>query len=178
MARGNFGERLKRERELREVPPEEVATATRIAPRYLQALENEDWEKLPGGVFNRGFVRSIARYLGLDEESLLAEYDLAHGAHAQLVEQNKLHKAEERIPQTPLWVPIALVLGVLVVLAGLLVGGVYGWRKYKRRHSSIPTALEFTTRDRPTAVLLHLHREATLPASASSASGTMTLRRT
>ena len=69
MARGNFGERLKRERELREVTLQEITSSTRIGPRFLEALENEDWEKLPGGVFNRGFVRSIARYLGLDEEA-------------------------------------------------------------------------------------------------------------
>ena len=72
MARGNFGERLKRERELREVTLEEITSATRIGPRFLEALENEEWEKLPGGVFNRGFVRSIARYLGLDEEAIAA----------------------------------------------------------------------------------------------------------
>ena len=64
MAKGTFGERLKRERELREVTLEEITSATRIGPRFLNALENEDWEKLPGGVFNRGFVRAIARYLG------------------------------------------------------------------------------------------------------------------
>src|SRR5258708_31669259 len=79
MATGNFGERLKRERELREVSPNEVVVATRISLRFLEALENEDWDKLPGGIFNRGFVRAIARYLGLDEEDLLAESDLAHG---------------------------------------------------------------------------------------------------
>jgi hypothetical protein len=79
MASGTFGERLKREREMREVTLKEVTTATRIGPRFLEALENEEWDKLPGGVFNRGFVRAIARFLGLDEENLLAEYDLAHG---------------------------------------------------------------------------------------------------
>jgi cytoskeletal protein RodZ len=134
MARGTFGERLKRERELREVPMEEITLATRIGPRFLEALENEDWEKLPGGVFNRGFVRSIARYLGLDEEAFLAEYDLAHNAHAQLLEQKHMQKVEEYIPQTPLWVHIAFVLGTLVVLAGLIAGGIYGWRRYVRRH--------------------------------------------
>lgn len=136
MARGTFGERLKRERELREVPVEELTQATRIGPRFLQALENEDWDKLPGGVFNRGFVRSIARYLGLDEEAFLAEYDLAHNAHAQLLEQKQAHKVEERIPQTPVWVPVAFGLGVLVLLAGLIAGSIYGWRRYVRRHSS------------------------------------------
>ena len=136
MARGTFGERLKRERELREVPMEEITVATRIGPRFLEALENEDWDKLPGGVFNRGFVRSIARYLGLDEEAFLAEYDLAHSAHAHLLEQKHAQKAEERIPPTPLWVPVAFALGVLVLLAGLVVGGIYGWRRYVRRHSA------------------------------------------
>src|SRR5258708_13309754 len=79
MAKGNFGERLKHERELREVSPNEIVVATRISLRFLEALENEDWDKLPGGVFNRGFLRAIARFLGLDEEKLLAEYDLAPG---------------------------------------------------------------------------------------------------
>ena len=98
MARGNFGERLKRERELREVTLEEITAHTRIGPRFLEALENEDWEKLPGGVFNRGFVRSVARYLGLDEESLLGEYDLAHGAPPILpTNENQEH----RIPSPP-----------------------------------------------------------------------------
>ena len=71
-----FGEHLKREREMRGVSLEEISVATRIAPRFLEALENEQWEQLPGGVFNRGFIRSVARYLGLDEDSLVAEYAL------------------------------------------------------------------------------------------------------
>ena len=71
-----FGEQLKREREMRGVSLEEISAATRIAPRFLEALENEQWDKLPGGAFNRGFIRSVARFLGLDEESLVAEYAL------------------------------------------------------------------------------------------------------
>ena len=71
-----FGEHLKREREMRGVSLEEISAATRIAPRFLAALEREQWELLPGGVFNRGFIRSVARYLGLDEDSLVAEYAL------------------------------------------------------------------------------------------------------
>src|ERR1700734_633093 len=71
-----FGEHLKREREMRGVSLEEISTATRIATRFLVALENEQWEQLPGGVFNRGFIRAIARFLGLDEDSLVSEYAL------------------------------------------------------------------------------------------------------
>jgi len=77
MAKGTFGEHLKREREMRGVSLEEIAAATRISTRFLEALENEQWERLPGGVFNRGFVRAVARFLGLNEESLVAEYVLS-----------------------------------------------------------------------------------------------------
>jgi cytoskeletal protein RodZ len=126
MASGTFGERLKRERELREVSLKEVTAGTRIGPRFLEALENEEWEKLPGGVFNRGFVRAIARYLGLDEENLLAEYDMARGEQSLPVPQ----PYENKIPRPPIWFPILAVLAFLVMLAGLIAGGIYGWRRY------------------------------------------------
>ena len=127
MAKGTFGERLKRERELREVSLEEVSTATRISTRFLQALENEDWSRLPGGVFGRGFVRTVARYLGLSEESLLAEYDLARGENTSPATP----KPEERIPSPPKWIPVAILLGLLLLLVGLVAGGIYGLRKLR-----------------------------------------------
>ena len=133
MARGSFGERLKRERELREVTLEEITSATRIGPRFLEALENEEWEKLPGGVFNRGFVRSVARYLGLDEEVLLGEYDLAHGAQLQSVAERQGSKS---IPAVPRWFPLVILLGILVVLAGLIAGSIYAWRQYSANRAT------------------------------------------
>jgi cytoskeletal protein RodZ len=136
MARGNFGERLKRERELREVAPNEIVVATRISLRFLEALENEDWGKLPGGIFNRGFVRAIARYLGLDEENLLAEYDLAHGDESA----GALPPPENRIPSPPKWMAAAFALGALLLIAGLLAAGVYGWRSYSAHRRVQPSS--------------------------------------
>src|ERR1700739_1633427 len=132
MAKGTFGERLKRERELREVTLEEITVATRIGPRFLEALENEDWEKLPGGVFNRGFVRSVARYLGLDEESLLGEYDLAHGAPVVATAERQ----EERIPSPPKWIPVAMAAGAVVLAILLLTGCFYAWKHYAARRAA------------------------------------------
>jgi cytoskeleton protein RodZ len=126
MAKGTFGERLKRERELREVTVHEIASATRIAAKFLEALENEQWEKLPGGVFGRGFVRSIARYLGLSEENLLSEYDLARGESTAPAPQ----KPEERIPSTPKWIPALAVVVLIGMLVGIIIGGRYAWRWY------------------------------------------------
>ena len=125
MAKGTFGERLKRERELREVTIKEIASATRIAAKFLQALENEEWEKLPGGVFGRGFVRSVARYLGLSEENLLSDYDQARGEAS-----TPAQKPEERIPSPPKWIPAIAVVLLVAVVVGLAFGGRYAWRWY------------------------------------------------
>ena len=126
MAKGSFGELLKRERELREVSLNELTVKTRVPVRFLEALESEDWKKLPGGVFNRGFVRVIARYLGLSEEHFLSEYDLAHGQHAVIAPPT----SPNPIPSPPKWVVAAGLLFILLVIAGLITGSVYGWRRY------------------------------------------------
>jgi cytoskeleton protein RodZ len=133
MARGNFGERLKRERELREVSLKEVTVATRISSRYLEALENEDWGRLPGGAFNRGFVRAIARYLGLDEEDLLAEYDLAVAERSAGVPP----LSREHAAPFSRWLMVGAALAIALVVAGLVAAGIWGWRRYTaRRHTS------------------------------------------
>jgi len=142
MAKGMFGEHLKRERELREVSVEEICSATRISPKFLEALENEQWEKLPGGVFGHGFVRTIARYLGLSEENLLSEYDLARGEAIP----PSAEKPKERIPSASKWIPAVALLALLAVLAGLILGGRYAWRMYaahraKKKTSAVVTAL-------------------------------------
>jgi len=132
MARGNFGERLRREREMREVSLDEITSATRIGTRFLEALENEAWDRLPGGVFNRGFVRAVARYLGLDEEKLLAEYDLAHGQQAaQEAPPPAIHRASELTTRV---VPAVVVLLVLAVFA---VGGYVGWHRLHALHPAV-----------------------------------------
>ncbi|HEX4378533.1 MAG TPA: RodZ domain-containing protein [Candidatus Acidoferrum sp.] len=137
MNKGSFGELLKRERELREVTLNEVTVATRIPPRFLEAFEREDWEKLPGGVFNRGFVRAIARYLGLDEESLLSEYDLAYGEQRATLPA----VADNPIPAPPKWVVAAAFITILVLAVAAVWGSVHGWRRYVERRAAKRAAL-------------------------------------
>src|SRR5580704_14446572 len=136
MARGNFGERLKREREMREVSMDELTKATRISKRFVEALENEDWDKLPGGMFGHGFIRTIARYLGLDEEGLLGEYDLARADKAVPAPL----KNEERIPSPPKWLPVVAAIVILLLAAGLFYGGRYGWRRYAAHRAAKQSA--------------------------------------
>ncbi len=101
----------------------------------MVALENEQWDKLPGGVFNRGFVRAVAHHLGLDEESLLAEYSLATGDRggpsASMVRPSPMPESRG------LWLTWILIF---IVAGGLALGGIYGWRKYAAHKRKIQPA--------------------------------------
>ncbi|MGH9869306.1 MAG: helix-turn-helix domain-containing protein [Candidatus Polarisedimenticolia bacterium] len=70
----SFGEELKRERELRDISLKEISEATKISIRFLEALEQDNYDVLPGGVFNRGFIRAYARFIGVDGEEMVNAY--------------------------------------------------------------------------------------------------------
>ena len=55
---------------------EEIASGTKISLRFLRAIEAEEFDQLPGGIFNTSYLRQYAAAIGYDEESLLAHYDL------------------------------------------------------------------------------------------------------
>jgi cytoskeleton protein RodZ len=69
-----IGTILREARNRREIELAEVEAATRIRLRYLRAIENEEWDVLPGGVYTRGFVRTYAAFLGLDGERLTEDF--------------------------------------------------------------------------------------------------------
>lgn len=71
----SIGERLRQERLRRGLEIDQIAERTRINSRYLEAIEAEDLDKLPGGFFTRSFVRQYARFLDLDDPELDAELD-------------------------------------------------------------------------------------------------------
>src|SRR5580698_10650195 len=125
MTKAGFGEHLKREREMRGVSLDEICAATRIGTRFLEALESEEWERLPGGVFNRGFVRAVARFLGLDEEGFVAEYALAlneNGAPPTWTNQSV------KPPDNLNWLPWVAIAALLIALVG---AGWFGWHRYE-----------------------------------------------
>ena len=71
---GAFGEKLRKQREQRGITLDAISSTTKISNRMLRALEDEHFDQLPGGVFNKGFVRAYARQVGLDEEEAVADY--------------------------------------------------------------------------------------------------------
>jgi len=73
----SFGEELRREREIRGISLKEIADATKISKRFLEAIERNDHRTLPAPVFTRGFVREYAKYLGLNVDEIVNRYNYA-----------------------------------------------------------------------------------------------------
>lgn len=102
----SFGENLRREREKRNVTLEQISQSTKIGTRMLQALEADKFSQLPGGIFNKGFVRAYARHVGLDEEQTIADYLQASGEAKPVMPEMPLEQSPPRIvadpePETP-----------------------------------------------------------------------------
>ncbi len=73
----SLGQWLREEREARSISLEEIASATKIVPRYLEALENDRLDVMPGGFFIKGIIRTYAHAVGLDPEEVLGRYKAA-----------------------------------------------------------------------------------------------------
>src|SRR5215218_9266432 len=69
-----IGETLRETRMRRRIDMTEVEAATKIRAKYLRALENEEWDLLPGPTFVKTFLRTYAEYLDLDPRLLVEEY--------------------------------------------------------------------------------------------------------
>ena len=76
-----LGEFLRRERELRHISLDDVAERTKISRRYLEAIEEGRYDRLPGETFVRGFIRSYAQSVGLDPEDTLLIYNHSRMVH-------------------------------------------------------------------------------------------------
>ena len=142
MTKGTFGDSLKREREMRGVSLDEISAATRIATRFLQAIENEQWDQLPGGVFNRGFVRAVARYLGLDEENIVAEYALAVGDSPTVPVWTGSPPAVTSQQPWGAWIIVGLAVVALFAGGWFGVRRIYAWRVSKHAAQITTAAAE------------------------------------
>jgi len=95
----SFGEELRREREIRGISLKEIADATKISKRFLEAIERNDHKTLPAPVFTRGFVREYARYLGLNADEMVNRYNF--GAVGDDRIEQSAHLERLTTPQAP-----------------------------------------------------------------------------
>jgi cytoskeleton protein RodZ len=129
---GSFGENLRREREMRGISLEEIAESTKISVRFLHAMENDDFANLPGGIFTRSFIRSYAKYLGLDEEQVMSEFQMT--GQSKELELSRLmfaSSSNSSHQERKSWL-------LPVLLAGVMLAGGYSLFRYAHRHEDIP----------------------------------------
>jgi cytoskeleton protein RodZ len=121
LAIGAFGERLRREREMRGITLAEISESTKIARRHLESLEKEDFDSLPGGIFNKGFVRAYARFLGIDEDQAVADYSAASAEPPPPEGQFPLEVHEPDRKLNPRRSSFPLILALLALVVVLMV---------------------------------------------------------
>src|SRR4249919_4007221 len=122
-----IGGSLREARLKRNLTPADVQKAIRIRDRYLQALEEERWELLPGDAYVKGFLRTYADYLGLDGNLYVEEYNsrLARPAEPQFVPAG-LARPGGRAGGVGFLRPLIVIAVIVAIVA--IVAGLAAWR--------------------------------------------------
>lgn len=117
-----LGEKLQQAREARGITLSEVAEQTRISPLYLECIENNDYRTLPGGIFNKGFIKSFAKYVGIDEQEALQDYaTLLAGQDNQTADAPKTYRPQvltddrANVSRFPTIILAAVILGLITL---------------------------------------------------------------
>jgi cytoskeleton protein RodZ len=142
----SIGETLRQERLKRDLDLEQISRELKISSRFLEAIEDERFEKLPGGVFAKSFVRQYAQYLGLDEGECAAAVQQVVEPHAALptAAPLSLPRVDIALPRVEEWQSIgerrfnwsnSLPALALVVIAMLVCSGIYAWWQ-RSRHTA------------------------------------------
>jgi cytoskeletal protein RodZ len=133
-----IGELLRTAREQRGIGLRQISDETRISVRYLEAIESNDYKRLPGGIFNRSFVRAYARCIGYDEKEAVeayARYMRDHGESADdVVTTPHQSKVYTDVPATRS--PILTVLLAILILAVLTLGVLAALHWFQQRSVS------------------------------------------
>ncbi|MBI2817788.1 MAG: helix-turn-helix domain-containing protein [Acidobacteria bacterium] len=141
---------MKREREAKGISLQEISAKTKIGVRLLKALEDEQFDLLPGGIFDKSFLRQYARFLGLDEDHIVSEYLRATGASPEPQTQPPVAAAPEQK-----FVPFSnadesptrgylRVVSTAVLLGAVIAGGFYAVRQFAARRDAQTVAPQAT----------------------------------
>jgi cytoskeletal protein RodZ len=134
-----IGEQLRLAREERGIPLREISDETRISIRYLEAIESGDFKRLPGGIFNRSFVKAYARCIGYDEKKAVEAYarslqDSGEGAD-DIVTTPLQSKVYTDVPATRS--PVLTVVLAIIILALLTLGALAALHWFQRRSAQL-----------------------------------------
>jgi cytoskeleton protein RodZ len=143
----SLGARLRAAREARGLSLRELSDQTRIARRYLEAIEADDHKELPGGIFNRSFIKAYAKAVGFNEAEAVSAYTEVARAHGEEPDELPTSRQHSRIYMDGdnARSPIVTALLSLIILAIISLGIYAGLHYYQRRNavdtSAAPTAV-------------------------------------
>lgn len=141
-----LGEKLRQAREKRGVTITEVAEQTRISPHYIELIELDDYRTLPGGIFNKGFIKSYAKFVGVDESEALQDYSrLITAQTGDASDDPKTYRPEVLTDDRSSSSRLPTVVFAIVIL-GLMTGGVLLLVNYIQ---SNPSALSSASNSNP-----------------------------
>ncbi len=130
---GSLGEQLRRAREARGVSLREISEQTRITMRHLEAIESDDYQHLPGGIFNKSFIKAYARQVGFDEQRALELYARTARERGEAVDEVATTPHRSRVytgdPSRSPWVTFFLSALIVVAVALMVYGGLHYYRR-------------------------------------------------
>jgi cytoskeletal protein RodZ len=112
-----FGRWLRRERELRGLPREEVARLTKLAPGVIEALESGDAARMPPRAYLMGYLRSYAAVVGLDADDVLLRWQEIEGGTEPAGVSQRPTRRRRALLAAAVGLAAALVAGILVALS-------------------------------------------------------------
>ncbi len=132
----SLGEKLRQAREARGITISEVAEQTRISSQYLEGIEADDYRALPGGIFNKGFLKSYAKYVGVDEQEALQDYArLVASQDNQVSDDPKTYRPEVLTDDRSNSSNLFTIIFAIIIL-GLISWGAYTFANYYGDSSS------------------------------------------
>jgi len=136
----SIGEQLRLAREERGIGLREICDQTRISVHYLEAIEANDYKRLPGGVFNRSFIKAYAKCVGYDEREAIEGYTRylrEHGESGDDVNTTPMHpKVYTDSPATRS--PVLTVVLAILILALLTAAALAALHWFQKRAEISP----------------------------------------
>jgi cytoskeletal protein RodZ len=130
---GSLGAQLSRARLARGVSLREVSEQTRITMRHLEAIEADDYKALPGGIFNKSFVKSYARAVGFPEARALELYERTSRERGFQSEEPATSPQRSRVYMGDTARSPLMTYGLSILIVGVLALVVYAGLHYYRR---------------------------------------------
>jgi cytoskeleton protein RodZ len=139
----NLGQQLRLAREERGIALREISDQTRISMRYLEAIETNDYKRLPGGIFNRSFLKAYARCVGFDEKEAVDAYiALMRDQGADEPEITPYHSkvyTDATATRSP-WLTLFLAIVILAIITLAAWAALHWYQRHSQSDSGMRTS--------------------------------------